>query len=248
MIEYLKRQIAELQQKQALIDSQTTACNQCKSISSIDFEKIAALRQDYIRELKKHHNCNCRTDSNGKTKEDYFWRIENIEHKISVIECYIPPDFQDIDITLVDKRILTFFENEKNILWLHGKTGTGKTASVYALAIRLLLKGLEIQVRSENDIDYTHIPWIVKEKIFCYDDLWRATNSDRLKSIANTMLEIIDKKRANRTKLVITSNYSPEQWITEIKKISANTAGQLSSRMSNTVESVEVKGHDRRKK
>lgn len=155
----------------------------------------------------------------------------------------IPEIYQNANMSKIDKRIISFVNSKKNFCWIHGKPGTGKTYSLYAILINRIYNNdrsktvKEYQIRFEEKI----------ETIIAIDDLGLSKNENRNRYLLDWYFSLFDYKLEHNEKLYITSNLSISEWIANMKKLNDDTAIRIASRLSNVTDEIELVGEDKRK-
>jgi len=174
------------------------------------------------------------------------YEIYDLEEKIKMIKKIIPIEYHIIDLKEIRPDILSFYESDNIFMWIYGKVGRGKTYSINGLRMKKISEGWQdFEIIKECNLSYKDIDKY-KNEFFCIDDFGLSENDKRNISLLDLYYELIDNKREYHSKLIITSNYSINEWLNKMKKYNYETALRITSRFSKKIEVIQLTGGDRR--
>lgn len=166
------------------------------------------------------------------------------------IKKHIPVMYRNADYNNIDKKIIDFYTNDKVFLWMHGKPGTGKTHSVYALVkyiienIDLRYNDINMKIFKEYDINFdTDFNY----DIIAIDDFGLSQNNNRNNVLTDIYFSLIDNRLENNKKMIITSNLSVSECIDKMNSSNNEASARIASRLSKVSSIIETKGSDKRK-
>jgi DNA replication protein DnaC len=257
-IETIKNQIKEYESLKDKIFEKKNKCNICED----GFVKTGKKTEDWASLLFNPSSskpelideidlCECNYIVNDCGLK---YTIDNLDEHISsknnqlyLLLKDIPDEYKDININTVNSKILNFEYTKKIFMWIYGKTGTGKTHSIYSLKLKNINENRKpLVILKEYDLNYKDIDKY-KDSFICIDDFGISENENRNIALLDLYFELIDNKREKHSKLIITSNLSIMEWLNKMKKYNYETALRISSRFSNMIEIIELTGEDKRK-
>lgn len=160
--------------------------------------------------------CTCSYSTEMKTIQDYYAEIENLQSANYIIDNHIADHFRP-HLDLNNQEISGFYkQNKYNILWIAGKMRTGKTTLLYSLWVDSIINNIDYKFISETDIKIEYgqaIKPIENNRYFAIDDAGIRLND----ALEQYYFELIDDKYQNRTKLIITSNYTIKEFAERFK-------------------------------
>jgi DNA replication protein DnaC len=165
---------------------------------------------------------------------------EKINEKIKEL---IPKRYHQAEVR--NKEILDFFRTDKLFLWIHGFTGSGKTESVYALMRLCITKHINSRFFMYNESTINYETRFVGIPII--DDLWLSANAKRKENLLDIYYELINEKYEHGLQLIITSNFSPDTWLDDAKKINSQMTNRITSRFSKNIQIVDLGKNDYRR-
>lgn len=241
MINRLLDQIKKNNEIIKTIQQQKTNCNKCKDGKIIHNDFLKALREN------KKIYCNCIV-YNNKYLHEYETENVKMENIIMQIKTNIPAKFQNnCFFEKIDERIKNFLISPEIFLWIYGKTGNGKTYSLYAILIEHILKNKNIYDRlyivNESEFNYkTHI-----RNFIVLDDVSLSKKENRNICLADDYYNLINYKYENNKKLIMTSNFDVATWIKSIALVNEMAARRIESRFHNNLITVNLGDQDLRK-
>jgi len=177
----------------------------------------------------------------------------------SKIEKRIPKRFLDADLVNTSKKIQEYSakysrENTKGF-YLYGSIGTGKTYSVCALAIDLLIQGYDVifynlprllniirssYIKTDSisvlSYDNANIEKLIDVEILIIDDIGAEKTTDW---VAETLYHLINTRYENMKTTIFTSNL-------DMSSLADKVGDRIVSRIAEMSEIYEIEGSDRR--
>ena len=139
-----------------------------------------------------------------------------------------------------------FIRSGRSVFWIWGGTGTGKTHMAYPIKIKRYMEtSREMLVIKEHGVNYKELERI-KKSIVCIDDVGLSKVAPRNISLLDNYYEIIDYKVEHKQKLIITSNYSPAEWLEYMRQYNQLTVERIMSRFGGKVYGYNLTGIDKR--
>lgn len=160
-------------------------------------------------DIKALHDC---CFINGYSIDHFNSQIYKCHNALQELETNIPKvlkDFVNIDLF---GEIKNFFDDTKQLLWIEGGIGTGKTTLMYAFYLESILRGIDFKFVNESNIniEFGKVKKPFDFNIFNAIDDVGVIND---KALERFYFSLIDAKYLNGTKLLITSNLSIKDFI-----------------------------------
>lgn len=215
-----------------IIQNQKKNCNACAD------GKI----KTYIKKFNINitHACNCNFADN-RTMHEYDILNRRLEKTLYYINHEVPEECRNYINLHNYLECKDFFNNKKVILWIAGGLGVGKTTILHAFDVEGILQNKDFRLVKETKIDYSYgqvIPPFRNDTFFGIDDV--STNG----KLEKYYQDLIDDKRINRTKLIITSNFTPAEWVANFKD--SYIGKRIIDRMKGILMLVEISGASKR--